>query len=206
MPPKQAPPAPAAVLQSTTYNDTLIQVIQGDIVTFPVGAVVNAADATSLLAGNREGGGGLDAQIHAAAGPSLAAELIDRYQSDARGVGVGGAYLSEPHNIQTTQHIIHATGPDYTQAASSQKAIQQLRAAYHMSLTVAGLALHVRSIAFPALSTGTFGFPHDLAARTAMAAVREFLDNEGEELFDRVVFLIRPGSQENFDAYNNNFA
>jgi O-acetyl-ADP-ribose deacetylase len=204
MPPKQAPPVPGVILQSTTYNDTLIEVTQGDIITFPITAIVNAADATALFAGNR-GGGGLDAQIHAAAGPALAPELVDRYQGN-QVVGVGGAYLSPPFNIGTAQYIIHATGPDFNQAASQQEAIRDLREAYRLSLTVAGSALHVKSIALPALSTGRFGFPHDLAARTAMAAVREFLDDEGEKLFDKVVFLIRPNSQENFDAYNNNFA
>jgi O-acetyl-ADP-ribose deacetylase (regulator of RNase III) len=80
-----------------------------------------------------------------------------------------------------------------------------LHAAYYNSMEQA-MALGARTIAFPAISTGVYGVPNDLAAMIAMEAVREFLDREADCFFKRVVFLIRPeNNQEDLDAYNDNF-
>jgi O-acetyl-ADP-ribose deacetylase (regulator of RNase III) len=177
------------------YNGASVEVIQGDIVTFPVDAIVNAADI------NLRGGGGIDGMIHAAAGPGLLAELVARYPDSPAGV-VGGAYPTLAHNIQTAQHIIHTVGPNWNLTAGNPTAknlaSELLYNAYWNSMEEA-LDSAARSIAFPTISTGVFGFPRAHATNIALNAVRDYLD-DGNLWFDRVVFLVF--GQADLDAYN----
>lgn len=131
-----------------------ISVEVGDITTWQVDAIVNAANASLLP------GGGVCGAIHAAGGPRIAQEcaaiIAARYPS---GVPVGGA-VATTGGALPARHVIHAVGPIYGRDADPDAS---LAAAYRNSLRAAA-AVGARSIAFPAISTGIYGFPPDRAA------------------------------------------
>jgi len=148
-----------------------IEVIDADITTLAVDAIVNAANETLL------GGGGVDGAIHRAAGPGLLAEC-----KRLGGCPTGEARITNGHDLPAG-HVIHTVGPIWR--GGGQDEDQLLAQCYRRSL---GLAVgnNLRSIAFPAISTGVYGFPADRAVRIAVAEVTRFLD--GEARLDRVVF------------------
>lgn len=134
-----------------------IRVWQGDITTLDVDAVVNAANESLL------GGGGVDGAIHRAAGPGLLAEC--------RGIGgcsTGQARITGGHDLRA-RHVIHTVGPVWMGGTRDEDAL--LASAYRESLALAREA-GLRTVAFPAISTGIFGFPADRAARIAVDTIR----------------------------------
>lgn len=136
----------------------MIRVWQGDITTLDVDAIVNAANRTLL------GGGGVDGAIHRAAGPGL----LDECRA-LNGCATGEARITGGHNLPA-RHVIHAVGPVWKGGDQGEDAL--LASAYRNSLALAqdhGL----RSIAFPAISTGIYGFPADRAAAIAVATIRQ---------------------------------
>jgi O-acetyl-ADP-ribose deacetylase (regulator of RNase III) len=135
-----------------------IETVLGDITAQRVDAVVNAAN--SRLAG----GGGVDGAIHRAAG---AAEL--HAACAALGGCDPGAAKATPGFALPARWIIHTVGPVWSGGRSGEPEI--LASCYRRSLAVAD-ELGVRSVAFPAISTGVYGYPPDLAAETAVAAIR----------------------------------
>ena len=137
-----------------------LKVVEGDIAAQAVDAIVNAAN-TSLL-----GGGGVDGAIHRAAGPGLLEEC--------RGLGgcpTGEARITAGHNLRA-RYVIHTVGPVWRGAGQHEDTL--LAACYRTSLELA--AGHgARTIAFPSISTGAYGFPFERATRVAVAVVRSFL-------------------------------
>ena len=145
----------------------MIEVICADITTLEVDAIVNAAN-TSLL-----GGGGVDGAIHAAAGPVL----LD-YCRTLDGCRTGEAKLSPGFDLPA-RRIIHTVGPVWKGGDHYEQPL--LRACYQNCFAVA-LQNDVRSIAFPAISTGVYGYPKRQATEIAVAVMREY-----EDRFERII-------------------
>lgn len=153
-----------------------ISVVTGDITLQQVDAVVNAANRTLL------GGGGVDGAIHRAAGPALLEEC--RHLGGCR---TGEAKITRGYNLPA-RFVIHTVGPVWQGGGRGEDEL--LAACYWNSLALADLS-GVKSIAFPAISTGTYGFPLERAAWIAVRAVREFLAVHPSVV--RVVFVCHGG-------------
>ncbi len=151
---------------------TKVELCKGDITTLSVDAIVNAANESLL------GGGGVDGAIHRAAGP----ELLEECRT-LGGCPTGEARITRGYRLPA-KWVIHAVGPIWRGGEANEDTL--LASAYRHSLDLArehGL----RSIAFPAISTGAYGFPKERAARIAVNTVREFMQKY-PNAFDLVIF------------------
>jgi O-acetyl-ADP-ribose deacetylase (regulator of RNase III) len=149
-----------------------IEVRQGDITQLDVDAIVNAAN-TSLL-----GGGGVDGAIHRAAGPQLLAEC--------RGIGgcpTGEARITRGYRLQA-RHVIHTVGPVYRGTPRDR---ELLSSCYRNSLALA-VQHKLRSIAFPAISCGVYGYPIEDACRVAVDTTCGFLETHPS--LEKVIFIL----------------
>ncbi|HEX6611984.1 MAG TPA: O-acetyl-ADP-ribose deacetylase [Hyphomicrobiaceae bacterium] len=148
-----------------------VSILDADITTLDVDAIVNAANASLL------GGGGVDGAIHRAAGPELLAEC-----RTFGGCETGEAKLTGGYSLKA-RHVIHTVGPVWQGGDADEDRL--LASAYRNSLELA--RQHgVRSIAFPAISTGVYGFPPDRAARIAAQTVKQGIEND--PALEHVVF------------------
>lgn len=137
-----------------------IETLQADITTLAVDAIVNAANSTLL------GGGGVDGAIHRAAGPELRAEC-----QKIGGCPTGEARITKAYRLPA-RHIIHTVGPVWHGGGADED--KMLARCYRACLALA-VEHGVRSIAFPAISTGVYGFPRTRAAAIAVAETCRFL-------------------------------
>jgi len=149
-----------------------IELLQGDISLLAVDAVVNAANESLL------GGGGVDGAIHRAAGPELVQEC-----SKLGGCPTGRAKITKGYRLKA-RHVIHTVGPVWNGGFRGEPL--DLEACYKNSLKVA-VENVVRTLAFPSISTGAYGYPIEAASRIAVRAVREFLAKEPR--IEKVVFV-----------------
>lgn len=153
-------------------SEVVIEVIQGDITTLAVDAIVNAANSSLL------GGGGVDGAIHRVAGPQLLAEC-----RTLGGCPTGEARLTLAYHLPA-RFVIHAVGPVWQGGDFGE--VELLAKCYR---SVLGLARQhrLRRLAFPSISTGAFGFPLERACRIALQEVRRFLATQ--TTLERVWFV-----------------
>ena len=148
-----------------------LRAVRADITTLAVDAIVNAANSSLL------GGGGVDGAIHRAAGPELLKEC--------RGLGgcpTGEARVTRGYRLPA-QHVVHTVGPVWHGGGAGEAAL--LASCYRRALEVAH-GLGARGVAFPAISTGVYGYPAEPAAEIAVRTVRETLERLAG--FEEVVF------------------
>lgn len=163
----------------------MIELLQGDITALAVDAIVNAANEAL------RGGGGVDGAIHRAAGPELLAEC--RLHP---GCPTGKAVKTKGYRLPA-RFVIHTVGPVWHGGGRREREL--LASAYRSSLELARADGTIRSIAFPAISTGVYRFPKDLAARIALSAMIE-----AEAGFERIVACLF--DQESLELYGTTLA
>ena len=153
-------------------NHTTLELVQADITTLDVDAIVNAANRSLL------GGGGVDGAIHRAAGPQLVEEC-----RRLGGCETGEAKVTQGYRLKA-RHVIHAVGPIYR---GHPRDAELLASAVRNSLRLAD-EHRLRSIACPAISTGAYGYPMDQAARVIISTITDYLN--GQTQIERVILCL----------------
>jgi O-acetyl-ADP-ribose deacetylase len=152
--------------------DKRMEIVDGDITHQRVDAIVNAANHSLL------GGGGVDGAIHRAAGPELLAECRTLH-----GCPTGMAKITRGHKLPA-KYVIHTVGPVWHGGESHED--QLLESCYQNSLQLA-LQYEIRTLAFPSISTGVYGFPIERASRIALKTSKAFLEKDAS--VERILFV-----------------
>lgn len=163
-----------------------ISIVQDDITQLEVDAIVNAANKSLL------GGGGVDGAIHRAAGPDLLAEC-----KTLNGCNTGQAKITKGYQLPA-KYVIHTVGPVYNDGLKGEPEL--LASCYTESLKLA-VEQGANTIAFPAISTGVYGYPKMEAAQIAKKTVLEFLESDNH--LKKVFFVIF--DEENYRVYSQLF-
>ncbi len=173
---------------TTKINQTSLALVRGDITKERVDAIANAANALLM------GGGGVDGAIHRAGGPAIEAKCR-QIRAEQGGCPTGQAVLTTGGNLPA-KHIIHTVGPIWRGGTAGEAEL--LASCYRESL---GLALKhgIKTIAFPSISTGVYGYPVAQAAVIALNAVKQFL--AAHDGLDEVRFVLFDDAT--YDAYEN---
>lgn len=167
-----------------TVGTSVLELVEGDITQQDTEAIVNAANEKLKV------GGGVDGAINRAGGP--------RIQEEARKIGycpTGKAVITTGGNLKA-KYVIHAVGPIYVDGKHGEPEL--LASAYRESLKLAS-EKGIRSLAFPSLSTGVYGYPMEEAARIALTTVREYLQEHPEIELVRFVLFGRAA----FETFKN---
>ena len=171
--------------RSYSISKSLLVLREGDITKVAADAIVNAANSQLV------GGGGVDGAIHRAGGPSIMAEL-DEIRPRIGGCPPGGAVATGAGKLPA-KYVFHAVGPRYRDGANGEP--EQLASCYRTALRLAR-ERDVKTIAFPSISTGVYGYPLDAAAKIALETVADGLPESGVERASFVLF-----GAEAFEAY-----
>jgi O-acetyl-ADP-ribose deacetylase (regulator of RNase III) len=155
----------AAVSMSNKQFSDRVSVVEGDITRQQVDAIVNAANTTLL------GGGGVDGAIHRAAGPELLEEC-----RKLGGCATGQAKIIKGYQLPA-KWVVHTVGPVWKDGTRNEDEL--LASCYQSSFAIAAQR-GIRTIAFPSISTGAYGFPMERAARIAVAQTMKFLETNTE--------------------------
>ncbi|MFZ5652397.1 MAG: O-acetyl-ADP-ribose deacetylase [Bacillota bacterium] len=161
-----------------------VLLLRGDITQQDADAIVNAANSSLL------GGGGVDGAIHRAGGPQILEEC-KVIRSRKGGCPTGEAVITGGGNLKA-RYVIHTVGPIWSGGGSNED--QLLSNAYRNSLKLAE-SKGIRTVSFPSISTGAYGFPTERAARVAARTVKEFL--EGQDTLEEVRFVLFSGRDLN---------
>ena len=177
--------------EKTFLNSCKFQIVQGDITQASVDAVVNAANSIML------GGGGVDGAIHKAAGPELLEACKKVKPENGIRCPTGEARITDAGNLKA-KYVIHTVGPVYS---GSDRDKELLKNSYNNSLALAAQN-GIKSISFPAISTGIFGYPLKEAAAEAISTVIKFLKENNEVKLVRFVLF----DQESFETHKDELA
>ncbi|MBS7647303.1 MAG: O-acetyl-ADP-ribose deacetylase [Candidatus Bathyarchaeia archaeon] len=165
-----------------------ICIVQGDITEMDTDAIVNAANPSLM------GGGGVDGAIHRKGGPKILEECKRiRATEYPEGLPTGKAVITTGGNLKA-KYVIHTVGPIWR--GGSQSEPELLAEAYRNSLKLA-VSKGLKTIAFPSISTGAYGYPIEKACKVALTTVKEFLEKENK--IDKVVLVLF--SKRDFEIY-----
>ena len=176
---------------TTKVNQTTLALVRGDITRERVDAIANAANEGLM------GGGGVDGAIHRAGGPAIAAEC-SAIRAKQGGCPTGQAVITTGGNLPA-KHVIHTVGPIWRGGDADEPEL--LASCYRESLRLA-VEHNIKTIAFPSISTGVYGYPVAQAAVIALSAVKQFL--EVHDGLDEMRFVLFDDAT--YDAYENALA